>query len=323
MAEKRGVYFHTHENGAVSIITIPYSALLKDLNQIFYLCLFISSIALLFFVLLSIREYRMQKKLSRVNETVTALGNLYYSIYRVDWAKGTYETIKGAEDISRCIPPQGLYNQLLDVVSQVIDQDTFNQFKTSFSLDNMRRLVEENISDFGGDFRRKFETEYCWVNVRLLFDVSLRQSEAILCFRQVDAEKTQQLQQLHMLESALDRARESEAAQEKFFSQMSHDMRTPLDVIIATAELAQRTDGDSKKTEDCLKKIQVSAGQLLGLINDILEMSRMGQTELRLKNDPCDLQEMVTQCLSAFQAEAELQQKTLRVAFDLTTPGYM
>lgn len=320
VSEKRGVYFHTYENGAVSIITIPYSALLKDLNQIFYLFLFISGIALLFFVFLSIREYRMQKKLSRVNETVTALGNLYYSIYRVDWVKGTYDTIKGSEDISRCIPPRGLYNQLLEVVSQVIDQDTFNQFKTSFSLDNMRRLVEANISDFGGDFRRKFGAEYRWVNVRLLFDASLQKSEAILCFRQVDAEKTQQLQQLHMLESALDRARESEAAQERFFSQMSHDMRTPLGVIIATVELAQRMSGDSQKTEDCLKKIQVSAGQLLGLINDILEMSRMAQTELRLKNDPCDLQEIVTQCLSVFQSEAELQQKTLHVAFNLANP---
>lgn len=320
VSEKRAVYFHTDEDGGVSIITIPYSLLLKDLSQVFYLFLSISCIAMLFLAFLSIREYRMQKKLSRINETAAALGNLYYSIYQVNWVNGTYETIKGSEDISRRIPPQGSYDQLLDIISQVIDQDTFNQFKTSFSLENMHSLVEKNVSDFGGDFRRLFGSEYRWVNVRLLFDASLQHNEAILCFRQVDAEKTQQLQHLHMLENALDRARESEAAQEKFFSQMSHDMRTPLGVIIATVELAQRSSEDSRKTADCLKKIQVSAGQLLGLINDILEMSRMGQTELHLKNDPCDLQETVKQCVSVFHAEAELQHKTLTVAFSLSHP---
>ncbi len=187
-------------------------------------------------------------------------------------------------------------------------------------LENMRRLVEDNVSDFGGDFRRRFGDEYRWVNVRLLFDPSLRQNEAILCFRLVDQEKSSQLQHLRMLEEALDDVRESEASQEKFFSQMSHDMRTPLSVIMASVELARQQEGDWARTDDYLRKIQVSADQLMRLINSILEMSRMEKTELILSNDPCDLRGMVSECLSPFQAQADLQHKTLEVTFDLRHP---
>lgn len=318
--EKRAVYSHVDENGGVSIITIPYSALLGDLRRMFYWFIAIWGPVLLFLIFMSIREYQFQKKLSFVNETVAALGNLYYSIYRINWVQGTYEAIKSAEDISKLIPDKGRYDQLLEVIGQVIDQDTFIQFKNSFSLQNVRELVEKNISDFGGDFRRLFGTEYRWVNVRLLFDTALQRNEAILCFRQVDQEKTRQLQQLQVLENALDRAKESESAREQFFSQMSHDMRTPLNVIIGTAELAEHKLDDKEKMGDCLKKIEVSAQHLLELINDILEISRMEQTDLRLKNDPCDLQATISQCLSAFQSQAELQHKNLEVTFDLTYP---
>ena len=317
-SEKRAVYFHIAPNGWVSIITIPYSALLGDLRQVFDGTMLVCGGFLLFLIVMSVREYRLQKRMARVNETVAALGNLYYSIYRVNWAQGTYEAVKIAEDLAHRIPARGRYDQLLDVVGQVIDRETFEQFKTSFSLPNIRRLVEQNVSDFGGDFRRLFGTEYRWVNVRLLFDGSLQKEEAVLCFRQVEEEKARQLRQLQVLENALDRARESEATREQFFSQMSHDMRTPLNVIIGTAELAQR--GGEEKIADCLKKIQVSAKHLLELINDILEMSRIERTDLSLKNDPCELQETVTQCLSGFQTQAELQHKTLEVTFSLSHP---
>lgn len=317
-AEKRAVYFHTAPNGWVSIITIPYSALLGDLRQVFDGAMVVCGGFLLFLILMSVREYRLQKRMVRVNETVAALGNLYYSIYRVNWAQGTYESVKIAEDLAHRIPVRGRYDQLLEVVGQVIDQETFDQFKTSFSLENIRQLVERNVSDFGGDFRRLFDGEYRWVSVRLLFDSALRQEEAVLCFRQVEEEKARQLRQLRVLENALDQARESEAAREQFFSQMSHDMRTPLNVIIGTVELAQQSTAE--KIGDCLKKIQVSASHLLELINDILEMSRMEQADLRLKNHPCDLRETVNQCLSGFQAQAELQHKRLEASFALTHP---
>lgn len=318
--DKRAVYFYTHESGGVSIITVSYSSLLRNLDRVFFLIMSVSSVALLFLIFLGVWERHLQKKLSRVNETVAALGNLYYAIYRINWKQGTYEFINESEEFARQVPAEGQYEQFLEVARQLIEPEAYPQFETSFSLENMRRLVEDNVSDFGGDFRRLFGNEYRWVNVRLLFDPALRQNEAILCFRLVDREKSSQLHHLRMLEEALDDVRESEASKEKFFSQMSHDMRTPLSVIMASVELARQQEGDWEKTDDYLRKIQVSADQLMKLINGILEMSRMEKAELSLNDAPCDLRETVSECLSPFHAQADLQHKTLDVVFDLRHP---
>ncbi len=320
VAEKRAVFFHTQEDGGVSIITIPYSALFGDLRQAFDLVIGICVAVFLVLVFLGVREHRLQQRLSRENETVAALGNLYYSIYRVNWDTGTYEAIKRAQDLTPYIPIRGKYEDLLQVIGQYIDQETFDQFKSSFSLERMRDLVEHKVSDYGGEFRRRFGTEYRWVNVRLLFDDSLQRNEAVLCFRQVDEEKTQRLQQLEMLEHALDQAKESEEAKTQFFSQMSHDMRTPLNVILGTVELAQRRQAEGADTRGEWNQVQLAARQMLELINDILEISRMERTDLHLKNDPCDLTDTVGQCLAAFQSQADLQHKHLEVTLDLIHP---
>lgn len=319
-SEKRAVCFNTAENGWLSIITIPYSGLLGDLRQVFLWGVAVCAGLVLLLVTLGVRERLTGRRMARVSETVSALGNSYYAIYRIDAARGTYEAVKSSEFAAGRLPVRGRYDQLLGVIGELIDRETFSQFRESFSLENIRRLAAEKATGFGGDFRRLFGEEYRWVNVRLLFDPSLGESGAILCFRQVEEEKARQLRQLQVLESALDSARQSEAAREQFFSQMSHDMRTPLNVILGTAELARRSGGDRAKVEGCLEKIQVAAGHLLALINDILEMARMEQAGLHLKHDQFDLEETAEQCLSAFQAQAELQGKTLETRFELDTP---
>ena len=315
--QKRAIYYHTANDGSVSILTVPYTSLLGELRHAFQLFMATCGAILLLLAFIGIRGYRLQNKLSRVNETLAALSNLYYAIYRVNWVRGTYEIIKCTNDMAQLLPPKGLYSNLLTVFAKLIDAEDFAQFQSSFSLQNMRQLVEQNVSDFGGDFRRLFDTEYRWVNVRLLFDAALQHNETILCFRQVHQEKQQQLRQLQVLESALDEAKAGEQSRQQFFSQMSHDMRTPLNVITGTVALAQQKMDDPAATADCLTKIRVASQQLLELINDVLEMSRMEQADLHLHNVSCDLEETMNQCLSTFQAQAELEQKTLTLSFSL------
>ena len=73
--------------------------------------------------------------------------------------------------------------------------------------------------------------------MRVLFDESLAPEEVVLCFRQVEEEKQRQLRERSLLENALKASRESEEAKQTFFSNMSHDMRTPLNAIIGLSEL--------------------------------------------------------------------------------------
>lgn len=314
---KRGVYYWELENGWISIITIPYSTIFSSLLQTTIIFSIGFSAFLLMLILMAWKDYHLNKRMSRVNETVQVLGNSYYAIYRLDYQLGTYEIIKGTDAIRQRIPHQGKYEYLLGVMKEFIESSAYSDFLESFSMQSIRQLVAHQTRDFGGDFQRLFGNEYKWVNVRLLFDSTLAPGEVVLCFREVDQEKRQQLQQQRLLETALDTARRSEKAKNTFFSSMSHDMRTPLNAIIGMSELARQNRNNPDKVDNYIQKINFSSRQLLNLINDILEMSRLEQGKVSLDYQQFDLRKCVEDCAAPFLALAEQEQKTFTISFDI------
>lgn len=314
---KRGVYYTILPNGWISIVTIPYAQILAGLHEITGVFLALFLIFLLFLVLITWRDLRAGVQMERTNETVRVLGNSYYALYRVDFGKDTYEMIKGSDYVRSRIGPKGRYEELLACMTEVIEEEACQEYLDSFSLDNIRRLVSNRIRDFGGDFLRRFGDAYRWVSVRVLFDESLAPEEAVLCFREVDQEKSQQLQERRLLESSLEAARQSESSKQAFFSNMSHDMRTPLNAIIGLSELAEQNADQPERVRDYLRKLRLSSRQLLELINDILDMSRMEQGRVELNPQQFDLRECVQDCAEAIRFQAERDGKQFRLQFDL------
>lgn len=92
--------------------------------------------------------------------------------------------------------------------------------------------------------------------------------------------------QSEQLTFALAMAEEANRAKSDFLSQMSHDIRTPMNAIIGMTSIAEMHMDDTPKVRDCLKKISLSGQHLLGLINDVLDMSKIerGNIALRLEN---------------------------------------
>mgnify|MGYP000190553412 FL=1 len=71
------------------------------------------------------------------------------------------------------------------------------------------------------------------------------------------------------------------------------------------------------RLKDCLRKINNASRQLLNLINDILDISRMEQGKVMLNNREFDLRECVEECLESFRFQAQTQHKTLDVKLEL------
>lgn len=113
-------------------------------------------------------------------------------------------------------PPREDYPALLQLLCEHVKPETRQTFAESFSLESIRSRVDAKLADYGGDFQRQFGEVYHWVNVRTLYAPTLVPDEVILCFRDVDAEKNQQLQHMQVLQDALDIARRSTRAQSQF-----------------------------------------------------------------------------------------------------------
>ena len=318
----RSVYYSQMGNGWLSVITIATLAILQegwDSTLLAIAGVFVA--VLLVAVAFMVRSFVDERKARHTADTLKLLGDTFFAIYRINYQNGTYETIKCSDDVREKLGDhvqRGDYHHLMGIVKQYVDDKTFTEFKKSFSLENIRSLIDEGINDFGGDFRRTFPDGVRWVSIRVIHNSDLKLNEVVMCFRDVDREKKRELMRNELLENALASARSTVERKASFFSSASHDMRTPLNAIIGLTELAKRDIDDTQKTREYLDKIEGAGDQLLGLVNDVLDMSRMEHGDSGMVNyAPMSLRECVDTTLGLFTEQAQREGKHLDVTVDI------
>lgn len=110
-------------------------------------------------------------------------------------------------------------------------------------------------------------------------------------------------QQLRELEKAEQKAFRASQAKSEFLSSMSHDIRTPMNGIVGMTAIALANVEDSIRVRDCLKKIGLSSRHLLGLINDVLDMSKIESGKLSLNIDILSLRETMENIVNIVQPQ--------------------
>ena len=317
---RQGVYYYTMDNGWLSVVTIPIASILQEnLDNTMMALTAVSGILFLAIAILLFREARGNRQMRYVNDTLRILGDTYYAIYRIDYEAGTYRTIKSSGDVREILGEHGDYRHLLDTVREVVQDKTYREFEESFSLEHIRELISQKVYEFGGEYKRHFGDADRWVSIRIIYNEGLHLNEVLMCYRDVDAEKQKEISQLLLLQSTLDSMKRLVKQKSMFFSNMSHDMRTPLNAVIGLAELAQKNRDDREKVDSYLAKIEQSGKQLLNLINDVLDMSRLEQDSgFSLDYRPMDLPACVRSCAELFKEQAVREQKELTVTTEVT-----
>lgn len=105
--------------------------------------------------------------------------------------------------------------------------------------------------------------------------------------QQKAAEKEQQ--QKELLEEALVASQQAALARKVFLRNMSHDIRTPMNAVIGFTRLGMQAGDDIEKVREYLSKILVSSNHLLGIVNEVLEISRIESGQTKLEEIPCSL----------------------------------
>ena len=313
-----GVYYYQMDNGWIAIMTIPFQDLLMDeSNFLIYILVVTGIIFIIILFIMIIKNVRQLRKIRRFDQIIQILSESYYAMYRIHIHNGTYEVIKTSPAYQLDLPKTGPYQQLLKTVRTVVEQGAFQEFSMCFSLESIRGRVQEGISDYGGDFKRRFEDDYRWVNVRTLYNQKISSDEVILCFKDVDVEKRQELGHMLLLQRTLETNKKNIEAKTAFFNHMSHDMRTPLNAIIGFSKLALKHLDESDKIKDYLKKISYSGNQLLALINDILELSKMEAGQRHLDYKTFDIEKAIHETWELFEERMIEEKKVFQLHIDI------
>ncbi len=121
-------------------------------------------------------------------------------------------------------------------------------------------------------------------------------------------------QQIHDLEKARREAVKANRAKSEFLSNMSHDIRTPMNAIVGMTAIATANINNTQQVQNCLKKITLSSKQLLGLINDVLDMSKIESGKMTLNIDQVSLREVMDSIVSIVQPQVKAKQQQFNVS---------
>lgn len=133
-------------------------------------------------------------------------------------------------------------------------------------------------------------------------------THAVLAIMNVDKEIQKDIQQKEAIEAALVEAEHANQAKSRFLSNMSHDIRTPMNAITGFANLAQSNINDQVLIKDYLEKIQSASKHLLNLINDILDMSRIESGKVQIEESEVSLREVISDVKNMIRPIAEEKQ---------------
>jgi len=120
-------------------------------------------------------------------------------------------------------------------------------------------------------------------------------SQVVFGYRNVDEEMIHEMKQKKLLKDALNEANTANNAKNLFLANMSHDIRTPMNAIVGFTALIKKHIQNHEKVSGYLDMISASSDQLLQLLNDVLEISRLEAGNTGIEEEECSLMEITHQ----------------------------
>ena len=153
-------------------------------------------------------------------------------------------------------------------------------------------------------------------------------SALLLVFYKYFGLTRQQLKEVENAWSAAEEARkdaeQANRAKSEFLSNMSHDIRTPMNAIVGMTAIAAANIADTQQVKNCLKKITLSSKHLLGLINDVLDMSKIESGKMTLNLDQVSLRELMDGIVAICQPQVRAKHQQFDVFIhDITTENVL
>ena len=127
---------------------------------------------------------------------------------------------------------------------------------------------------------------------------------------------------IRRMEEAIEAAEIASRAKSVFLSNMSHEIRTPMNAIIGMTSIG-KTSGDLDRTKDCFEKIDGASKHLLGVINDILDMSKIEAGKFALSESDFEFRTMIGQTVSVSQFRMDEKSQDFTVSVDDNIPPFL
>ncbi len=257
---------------------------------------------------------------------VSSMLQAYYEVYYVNLSDNTCK---------RIYPWYIEDNEFIDYTNEVNRRISGNIICNNSEEDVSTLLAVDNLKC---ELKHKDKTEYrykrqvtngvfrwCLISVVVEKRKNGEPVSAILMIRDIEDVIKKEIEQQLLIEEALAQAESASRAKGKFLSDMSHEIRTPMNVILGYASIAQNNmdNRDQDKVKDCLEKIKEAGNHLIGIINDVLEVSRIEQGKINIENEESDIYELMTDFYNLVEIQAAVKKQKMTINLEGITDKYV
>ncbi len=260
-----------------------------------------------------------EDSVSDVMLLICAVQNTYDAISAVNLTRNTFHVI-GLDRFGIHSPENyGQYDEIIRIGCEHIPASHRREFYEKFNRQSLLkayyagkksvRMEYPQIADDGS-------TRWVSSKVLLMQDARTGDIIQITLLQYIDEEYKNREKTRKILADALNLAEQANNAKYDFFSKMSHDIRTPLNAIIGMTTIIAANLDDTEKVNECLMKIGTASRFLLGIVNDVLDYSKIESGSLALHLADFNLRDLMTEILSEAteRAAGKHHAVTVRVA---------
>lgn len=234
---------------------------------------------------------------------------------RNDWRIRYYrlDVVDGGSEVYTSDLTKSEFRQYLDRVHP----DDFEEVSLLFNDESIKDISDHDKSLYREIRMLDKEGNYRYMALSLQAMVALKDDNVrmLALVKDIDNVKREEEEKRKTLSMALETAKKFNESKMLFLSQMSHDIRTPMNAIMGMATIAQLNFDDTEKVKSCLSTIENSSEHLLTLINDILDVSKIESGHLSFNHERVSLRDSLEN--SVFMLKQKINHKNLKVTVDV------
>ncbi len=247
-------------------------------------------------------------------QILAALSQDYSAIYYIDLEQNRNQVVRQKAELWADSDTLPYSEAMRRYVADNVQPDTSEPL---LALSNPKAVIDRFGEEKGFTVRyRVLPNEQKQEFFEMHFvDVSENDQEhaMVLGLRCVDEAVQEEQTQKQLLRDALEAANRASAAKSDFMSKMSHDIRTPMNAIIGMTAIAAAHADNPDRVRDALGKITSSSRHLLGLINEVLDMSKIESGTISLAAEAFSLSDLLGNVLQIIQPQAQMHRHQFQV----------
>lgn len=205
-------------------------------------------------------------------------------------------------------------SECFEAWKEFVLEESREGYSSVFNLEHLKECYQRGEAEVTTEFWGQLldETQLC---VRQSFFMTQDDDSGDIMVmavsRDITAQVQKQREQTRALQEALLQAQHANSAKTTFLSNMSHDIRTPMNAIIGFTTIAVSHIDNRQQVLDCLQKVLSSSNHLLSLINDILDMSRIESGKVQIKEQECNISELTHNLMNIIQPQVKAKRLEL------------